>query len=134
MIKKAVIPAPMRAVVDKAGYLPGILIDNLLVMSGQIGRDESLRIPQDAEQQFQLCWDNLDLVLRKAGGTFDDVIDITSYHVNMSAHMPLFRQIKDQRFPRATCCWTCIGVSELAHPDLLVEIKCTALLAPSNKG
>jgi len=128
MTKKSIVPEKMRSVVDKAGYLPGLLIDNLLVMSGQIGRDDQLRIPENPEQQFQLCWDNLALVLSEAGATFDNVIDITSYHVNMSQHMPLFRKIKDSRFPRATCCWTCIGVSELAHPDLLVEIKCTAYL------
>lgn len=29
--------------------------------------------------------------------------------------------------PSMICAWTTIGVSELAHPGLLVEIKCVAV-------
>jgi len=129
MKKVAIVPKSMHNIVERAGYLPAIRVDNLLVMSGQVGRDAQLAIPADPEQQFRLCWDNLALVLAEAGCTFEDVIDMTTYHVNMSTHMPVFRQVKNERFPLGTCCWTCIGVSELAHPGLLVEIKCTALIA-----
>lgn len=52
---------------------------------------------------------------------------MTTYHVQMRQHMPLFREVKNQVFPRGTCAWTAIGVSELAHPGLLVEIKCVAV-------
>jgi enamine deaminase RidA (YjgF/YER057c/UK114 family) len=40
--------------------------------------------------------------------------------------MAVFREVKNRVFPRGLCAWTCIGVSELAHPGLLVEIKCVA--------
>jgi enamine deaminase RidA (YjgF/YER057c/UK114 family) len=52
---------------------------------------------------------------------------MTTYHVDMQRHMPVFRQVKDDVFPKGTCAWTCIGVAELARPGLLVEIKCIAV-------
>jgi enamine deaminase RidA (YjgF/YER057c/UK114 family) len=41
--------------------------------------------------------------------------------------MAIFRDVKNRVFPRGTCAWTAIGVAELAHPGLLVEIKCVAI-------
>jgi enamine deaminase RidA (YjgF/YER057c/UK114 family) len=52
---------------------------------------------------------------------------MTTYHIDLHRYMPLFRSVKDKVFPRKTCAWTCIGVSELAKPGLLVEIKCIAV-------
>jgi len=67
------------------------------------------------------------VVLGAAGCTFEDVVDTTTYHVQMHTHMPIFREVKDRIFPRGTCAWTSIGVVELAHSGLLVEIKCVAV-------
>lgn len=41
--------------------------------------------------------------------------------------MPAFREVKNRVFPRGTCAWTAVGVSELALPGLLAEIKCVAV-------
>ncbi|QYD68257.1 hypothetical protein KZJ38_18645 [Paraburkholderia edwinii] len=62
-----------------------------------------------------------------AGCTFEDVVEMTTYHVQMSVHMSVFREVKNRVFPRGKCAWTAIGVSELAHPGLLAEIKCVAI-------
>jgi enamine deaminase RidA (YjgF/YER057c/UK114 family) len=42
--------------------------------------------------------------------------------------------VKDRVFPRGTCAWTAIGVSELARPGLLVEIKCVAVQRASSRA
>lgn len=67
-------------------------------------------------------------MLSEAGCSFADVIEMTTYHVEMSKHMGLFVDVKDRVFPRGSCAWTCIGVSELAHPGLLAEIKVGAYI------
>jgi enamine deaminase RidA (YjgF/YER057c/UK114 family) len=41
--------------------------------------------------------------------------------------MAVFREVKNRLFPRGLCAWTVIGVSELANPGLLLEIKCVAV-------
>jgi len=123
-----VVPRSMQPIVDKAGYVPAVKAGDLLFCAGQIGRAPDLTIFTEPEAQFRACWDNLRTVLSEAGCSFDDVVEMTTYHVRMSEHMWAFVSIKDEVFPRGTCAWTCIGVAELAHPDLLVEIKAVARL------
>lgn len=128
MSKDIIIPEQMREIVTRAGYAPAVRAGGLLFCAGQIGRDADLGIIHDPEAQFQACWDNLREVLAAGGCSFDDVVEMTTYHVGMSAHMDLFREVKNRVFPRGTCAWTRIGVAELAHPGLLVEIKVVALV------
>ncbi|QGZ63401.1 RidA family protein [Paraburkholderia acidisoli] len=125
--RERIVPASMQGLVERAGYVPAVKVGDTVYCAGQVGRTADLAVIADPEAQFIACWENLRLVLAAAGCTFDDVVDMTTYHVHMSAHMPVFREVKNRVFPRGTCAWTAIGVAELAHPGLLVEIKCVAV-------
>ncbi|MFJ5160034.1 RidA family protein [Pantoea sp. NPDC088449] len=128
--RKFIIPAAMQALSARTGYVPGVLVGNTLYCAGQVGRTPELEIITDPEQQFIACWRNLELVLNEAGCDFDDVVEMTTYHIDMAKHMAVFRHVKDKIFPRGRSAWTCIGVASLAHPGLLVEIKCIAIRRP----
>lgn len=125
--RDVIIPATMRNIVERAGYAPAVKVGATLYCSGQVGRTANMEVIHDPETQFVACWENLRMVLEAGGCTFDDVVEMTTYHVDMSRHMPVFRDVKDRLFPRGTSAWTCIGITELAHPALLVEIKCIAV-------
>lgn len=125
--KKIFTPDSMKLLVDRAGYVPAVKVGTTVYCAGQVGRTAELEIISDPQQQFIAAWENLRIVLAEAGCTYDDVVDMTTFHVNMAVHMSLFREVKDSVFPKHTCAWTCIGVSELAKPGLLVEIKCIAI-------
>ncbi|QXI25981.1 RidA family protein [Pseudomonas vanderleydeniana] len=125
--REIIVPASMQNIVERAGYAPAVKVGTTLYCAGQVGRTAALEVIQDPEAQFLACWENLRLVLEAGGCRFDDVVDMTTYHVNMSQHMAVFREVKNRVFPRGHCAWTSIGVSELAHPGLLVEIKCVAV-------
>jgi enamine deaminase RidA (YjgF/YER057c/UK114 family) len=125
--RQLIIPAPMHRIVERAGYVPAVKVGKTLYCAGQVGRTAALEVILDPEAQFVAAWQNLRLVLEEGGCTFEDVVDMTTYHVNMSEHMAVFRDVKNRLFPRGLCDWTTIGVSELAHPGLLVEIKCVAV-------
>lgn len=125
--RQSVIPDSMQIIVERAGYLPAVKVGATLYCAGQVGRTVAMEVILDPEQQFRAAWENLRLVLAAGGCGFDDIVDLTTYHVGLQQHLPLFREVKDRLFPRGTCPWTCIGVAELAQPGLLVEIKCTAI-------
>lgn len=125
--REIIVPASMQALAQRAGYAPAVVAGNTVYCAGQVGRTPDLQVIADPEAQFAACWDKLRLVLAQAGCTFDDVVDMTTYHVDMKQHMDVFRRVKDAVFPRGRCAWTCIGVAELAHPGLLVEVKCIAV-------
>ncbi|MEM6462044.1 MAG: RidA family protein [Pseudomonadota bacterium] len=123
-----VVPPAMNQIVDKAGYVPAVRANGFLFCAGQVGRTSDLAIIEDPEAQFRACWANLQTVLLEAECGFEDVFEMTTYHVHMREHMKTFVRVKDEVFPRGTCAWTCIGVSELAYPGLLAEIKVVAKL------
>ncbi|MFM0738750.1 RidA family protein [Paraburkholderia xenovorans] len=125
--REIIVPDGMEQIVERAGYVPAVKVGTTVYCAGQVGRTRELEVIQDPEAQFIACWENLKTLLDASGCTFEDVVDMTTYHVQMSQHMPIFRDVKNRVFPRGKCAWTAIGVSELAHPGLLVEIKCVAI-------
>ena len=90
---------------------------------------ENLQVVVDKEAQFAQAFENVKQVLTEAGATFDDVVEMVTYHTDMR-DLELFISVKDRyitnldRLPT----WTGIGTTALAMPGLLVEIKCTAYL------
>ena len=125
--RQIIVPDTMKLLAERAGYAPAVKVGTTLYCAGQVGRTADLQVIEDPEQQFLAAWENLRQVLAAGGCSFEDVVEMTTYHIDMNQHMPLFRQVKDSLFPRNTCAWTCIGVSELAKAGLLVEIKCIAV-------
>ena len=52
----------------------------------------------------------------------------------MSRHWPAFRDVKSRFLPQGRFPWTAIGVSALADPVFLLEVKATALPARVNSA
>lgn len=122
-----IVPTEMRLIPERIGYAPGIKIGGLLFCSGQIGRTPDLEVIVDPEAQFVAAWENLGAVLREAGCSFDDIVELTTYHVDIADHLQLYKDVRDRFLPKARSTWTAIGVSALAHPALLLELKCIAV-------
>ncbi len=122
-------PQAMRTIRERFRYSPGVRAGNLLYIAGQVGRDENLQVIVDKEAQFAQAFENVKKVLTEAGATFDDVVEMVTYHTDMR-DLELFISVKDRyitnldRLPT----WTGIGTTALAMPGLFVEIKCTAYL------
>ncbi len=125
--REIIIPEGMENLHEKFHYCPGIKVGDTLYIAGQVGRDENLQVIEGPEAQFVQAFENVKKVLTAAGATFDDVVEMITYHTDMR-HLPLFIQVKDRYFTKNYPTWTGIGTTALAMPGLLVEIKCTAIL------
>ncbi len=127
--RETVVPESMKEVHERFRYAPGVKAGPLLFMAGQLGRDEQLNVIEDKEAQFAQAFENVEKVLSAAGATFDDVVDMITYHTDMQ-DLQLFIKVKDRYFTNLDQLptWTAIGVAALAMPGLSAEIKCTALL------
>ena len=126
--RRIVVPLGMERIFEDYGYAPALQVGRTLYCAGQVGRTADLQVIEDPEAQFTACWQNLAIVLAAAGCGFVDVVDLTTYHVDMQRHFDVFKRVKNRIFPRQTCPWTAIGVHALSRPGLLLEIKCTALV------
>jgi enamine deaminase RidA (YjgF/YER057c/UK114 family) len=127
--RETVVPEEMKDVHERFRYSPGVKAGPFLFMAGQLGRDEDLNAVEDKEAQFAQAFENVEKVLTAAGATFDDVVDMITYHTDMR-DLQLFIKVKDRFFTDLDRLptWTALGVAALAMPGLFAEIKCTALL------
>ncbi len=125
--RKDIIPPGMEIIRERFHYAPGVLVDDTLYIAGQVGRNERLEVVSGTEAQFTQAFENVGRVLAAAGASFDDVVDMITYHVDMR-DLQLFMQVKDRFFTNRVPAWTGIGVTALAMPGLIVEIKCVAKL------
>ncbi len=79
----------------------------------------------DLRAQVRLAFDNLAAVLKAAGCTFDDIIDVTTFHTDPEAQFEDVVAVKDEAFEAAPYPnWTAVGVNWLAGFDF--EIKAIA--------
>lgn len=126
--REAIIPPGMEAVYQDIRYAPAVRAGNTLYISGQIGRNEQMQLVEDKEAQFVQTFENLGKVLAAAGASFDDVVDVTSFHTDMR-DLTLYMKVRDRYFTRDFPAWTAIGAAQLCgQPGYFLEVKATAVL------
>lgn len=125
--RETIFPADRSALYDKHRYSAAIRSGDLLFVSGQVGSRSDGTPEPDFAKQVQLAFDNLEATLKAAGATFDDIVDITSFHTDPENQFEAVLQIKDRIFSAPPFPnWTAIGVNWLAGFDF--EIKVIARL------
>jgi 2-iminobutanoate/2-iminopropanoate deaminase len=111
-------PAPM--------FSPGILADGTLYVAGQIGADlKTKQIPADFEAEVKLCLDNIGIVLKAAGMSFDDAIAVQVYLTDMDLFQKM-NGVYGTYFKSPRPARTTVGVTKLAAPQAHIEITVTA--------
>jgi enamine deaminase RidA (YjgF/YER057c/UK114 family) len=123
-----IVPPGMAHVVPQFGYAPGLIANGFLFMAGQLGRDDEMLVIEDPEAQMTRAWRNVVSILAAAGCTVRDIVDVTTFHVELRRHLSVYKQVRDRVMQGHTPPWTAIGVSELSRPGLILEVKCIARL------
>lgn len=126
--RRMIIPPGMENIVERYRYAPGVLVGDTLYVSGQVGRDENLRVVEGAEAQFEQVFCNIAKVLEAAEFSFADVVELESWFLNFPGDLATFMVVKDRWikgpvFPT----WTGFGVSSFSMPGILCEVKVTAI-------
>ena len=94
--------------------------------SGVLGTGEDGSLAEEPVDQFRQAFGNAQVVLEEAGCGWDDVVEMTTFHVALSDHLAAFMQAKDEFVGEPYPAWTAIGITELAIPGALVEVRITA--------
>jgi enamine deaminase RidA (YjgF/YER057c/UK114 family) len=96
-----------------------------LFVSGQVGSRADGSPEPDFEAQVRQAFANLEATLEAGGCTFDDIIDVTSFHTDPERQMGAVIAVKSEKFPQTPYPnWTAVGVNWLEGFDF--EIKVTA--------
>jgi enamine deaminase RidA (YjgF/YER057c/UK114 family) len=65
----------------------------------------------------------------RAGETFDHVVKLNNYLVDIRANIPIFREVRDRYInPASPPASTTIGVPALARADALFEVEAVVML------
>lgn len=121
--RDAITPANRHALYEKHRYSAAIRSGDLLFVSGQVGSRADGSPEPDFEQQVRLAFDNLANVLKAAGCSFDDVVDVTTFHTDPANQFEAIMKVRDTVIGDAPYPnWTAVGVNWLAGFDFEIKV------------
>lgn len=113
-----------RAFQESAGYADAVVIDGTAYLSGVVvgfgGGTDTL------EAAYERVFARLSRTLARAGATWDDVVDMTSYHTDLTTQLGPMTKVKARYVKPPFPAWTAIGVSRLVPDAGVTEIKIVA--------
>lgn len=108
------------------GYSPAVRAGGLLFIAGEVGFAPDGSIPTSIAEQTELALTRTKEILKIAGLTMADLVEVVSYHVDLAANIGEFLPIKEKHTARPFPAWSIIGVQALGLPELKIEIRSVA--------
>jgi enamine deaminase RidA (YjgF/YER057c/UK114 family) len=101
-----------------------------IYIAGQLARDAEGRTVGvgDFAAQTRQVFANLDVALKAAGASFDDVVKMNTY-VRDAGQVQVVRDVRAKHFTKGLPASTLVEVSRLASPEFLIEIEVVAVVA-----
>ncbi len=97
----------------------------LVFCSGQLGIAPDDVVPSDAGAQAELCFANIDAILREAGLGLEHIIRINAYVTDRS-YLRAYMDVRDRLFSDPAPASTLMIVSGFAREEFKVEIEVVA--------
>lgn len=108
------------------GYADAVITGDTIYLSGVVA---GLRPGEtDLRQAYERAFAKMGAVLKRSGASWDDVVDITSFHTDLTTQMPAIVAVKKNYIVGPPPAWTAIGVSRLIPNTGITEIKIVAKL------
>lgn len=121
--REAIFPANRHALYEEHGYSAAIRSGDLLFVSGQVGSLEDGSPEPEFPRQVELAFENLRATLAAAGCTFDDIVDVTTFHTDPENQFGSIMEVKQKVFSAPPYPnWTAIGVNWLAGFDFEIKV------------
>jgi enamine deaminase RidA (YjgF/YER057c/UK114 family) len=101
----------------------------LIYTSGEQGRDRNGDLPPDIRAQSIQLLENIKAALAAVGATFDNVIKVNVYMLDLRKHQPIWSEVKQQYVNKtAPPASTTVQVSGLTREGALLEVEVVAAL------
>ena len=110
-----------RAFQESAGYSDAVILrDGTIYLSGVVVG------PSTDRASFERTYRRISDILLRAGATWEDVVDITSYHTDIEPQVAIMSEVQKQFITPPFAAWTAVQVSRLYSPGGVTEIKIIA--------
>lgn len=126
--RSIIVPKASQVMYDRFHFAQATRVGDIIWVSGQVGIDANLQPGADMTAQATLAFENLKAVLEEAGASLRDVVELTTFHIDLQGDMAAFSAVKDRFFPKNYPSWTAVGTTQLAITGLLVEVRAVAVV------
>ena len=126
-------PTGTETIYENWQFSQAVRVGDMVWVSGQVGVDMNLVPAEGIEAQARQAFENLKLVLAEAGATMEDIVELVTYHTSIE-DIAAVSAVKSEFIPRDYPAHTAIGVKALVLPELLLEIKATAIIGCGTAG
>ena len=101
-------------------------------LAGQTGADASGKVAPGFRAQAVQVMENIKIALAAVGGSFENVVKLNSYLVDIATNQPTYRDVRASYFSGKTAlpASTSVGVPALAQAGFLIEVEAIAVLPP----
>ncbi len=124
-----IVPKSLKERTEQMQFAPAVRAGDMVFCSGVIAALQEGEEATD-EAYFRAtdeAFGEIDMILKEAGGSMADVVDMTGYHVDFNTHLMPVMQAKAKWMPGPFfSCYTLIGISALFNPLGFVELKARA--------
>jgi enamine deaminase RidA (YjgF/YER057c/UK114 family) len=108
------------------GFSDAIVVGDTVYVSGVVaGREDG---DANLEAAYIRAFDRLTAILKKAGASWDDVVDITTFHTDLKTQMPAIVAVKNKYVRAPFPAWTAVQIVRLIPDNGITEIKLVAKL------
>jgi len=105
---------------------PAVRVGDLLFVSGCTGPSA---IDDGPEAEMRRAYEEVAEVLAAAGAGWDDVVKMTTFHVDLRRDMETMARVHKEFVTKEPYpAWTAVGTTELYEPGAVVEIEVIAQL------
>jgi len=132
--RQTIVPKGYEVQYEEWGLAPAVRVGDTLYCAGQLGIGPDGALPPDPEAQLVQAFEHVKAVLEAAGASFEDVVELTSFHVGLVAELETFTKVRNRYIGEPYPAQTAVGVAELGLPGAIVELKATAVIGSGARG
>ena len=113
---------------EQFGYADAVVAGGFIHLSGVIVA------PRTGDMGFEPAYERafaqIGATLQRAGASWADVVDMTTFHTDLIAQVGAIAAVKNRYVKAPYPAWTAIGVTRLFADSGITEIKVVALAPP----
>jgi enamine deaminase RidA (YjgF/YER057c/UK114 family) len=122
-----------RADQEKFGFSDAVIAGDTIYLSGIVAG----RAPGETSltPAFERVFRQIDRILRRAGSSLADIVDVTSFHTDVVAEIAAMSDVQKRMLGSPPPAWTAVQVVRLLPDGGIAEIKIVARRsAPTQQG
>ncbi|MEP3050773.1 MAG: RidA family protein [Erythrobacter sp.] len=121
----------INALFEQFGFSEAVIHGDTVYLSGVVAGPAADGMTE--EQVYEEAFARIGRTLERSGSSFDDVVEITTFHVDLEASAAAFVAVKNRYLTAPFPAWTAIDIDRLFIEGALVEIKIVARITPTSE-